>query len=228
MGTYAGGSDPDQEELIDRVEYQADRVTPSGQSVGLNREAVYLQLDEAADVVLRQAPRDLIDAATTDGASATINNPAGSVFSEVELPADFLRFMLIQLGDWKRPVAQTIDARTDQFRHQYNTYTQADTTNPVVAKLPDPTTSNGQILHCYPQDGTPSISRFAYIGETAPENMPEGLKDIMVLRATARVLQAQKEQGAQAAQARADQQLQSLRTGQLRPNMVFDRDADGE
>lgn len=213
MATFSYAQTSAEDELIDRVEYQADKVTPTGQSVGINRESVYQQLGEAGVAIVRQAPRRVLKEAASDGTGQPVTNPT-SDYTEIELPGTFLRFLSLKLAEWNREIFQLVDERSNVWRLQRNTQTRADIAEPKAAILAAPT-KDGAILRAYPQDSTPTIDRLVYITETPPEDFPDELVDPMVLRATGRVLQAQKEAGAEAAYQKAARQLQNLQVGQV-------------
>lgn len=198
MASFSYSNTTSQDGLIEEVEYHADRVTATGQTIGLNYEAIYDNLVKSMRHVLNVAPRFAVDDAAFDGSSQTPTNT--NEYTKVPLPDNFSRFMELRLGDWKREVYELTDPRSNRVRLNYNSKTTADLQNPVVAKVPDPGGSQtpGQALRCWPQDapsGTPAIDRFAYVAEMAPEEVPEILKEAVVLKATAYTLAADKEQG---------------------------------
>lgn len=211
MASFSYSQTSGQDELIDRVEYQADKVTPAGQSVGINRSSVYQQLGEAGLSILRKAPKHVIKEAGTDASGQTASNVGD--YTQIQLPPKFLRFMSLKLETWDRAVYELVDERSNQWRLQGNSMTQADVANPVAALIALPTVGSGQVIHAYPQDSAPAIGRFAIIEELPPEDIPDELKDIVVLEATGRVLQAQKEAGAEAAYNKAAIQLRQLKVG---------------
>lgn len=212
MATFDYTNTQAQDDLIDLVEYWADKVTPTSQSVGINRDSAYRQLVQAMRNVLQRAPRAALDEASADGSSQSATN--NGTRTEVELPDDFLVFMNLELSEWERAVYETVDPRSDEHRLQYNTHTQADAYNPTIAKVADPSATNGHVLYCYPQDSTPTVSRFAYVPETAPENVPSTLEDPIVLQATGYVLAANKEGGAETALTMATQLIRQIERGQ--------------
>lgn len=209
--TYSS-SDSDQNALIDEVEYHADQVTATGQTVGINRDSVYNQLVKAMRAIFTQAPRRAIDDATSDGSAQGASNNASR--TEIELPDDFLRFMNLKLAEWKRDVFELVDPRSNRVRMQYNSFTGGDIYNPVAAKVATPNATNGHSLYCWPQDSTPTVETFAYLPELAPESAPEILQEAIILQATSYVLAAQKEQGWQMMQAAAQQLLQQIQVGE--------------
>jgi hypothetical protein len=201
-----------QNELIDQVEHWADRVTPTGQSVGVNRSAVYRQMVQAMRNVLQRAPESAVRQASGDGSAQSATN--NDNYTAIEVPDDLLVFFNLRLASWERAVYETIDPRSDQHRLQYNKNTQADPYNPVIASIADPSAANGEQLHCYPQGEGPTIDRFAYLPETAPENVPSEIQDPMVLQTVGYTLISNKEQGVDLAFSVATQLLQQLRRGQ--------------
>jgi hypothetical protein len=195
--------------LVDRVEYHAERVTPQGETVGLNASSIEKQLEEAAHVVLRKAPLRVVSRlARTGGVSLT--NKGTPPYTQVSLPSAWLRHIHLMLADWKRPAYELIDARSSQHRLQVNSQTQADIYNPVVVL---DTSGTGTILKAYPQDSTPDWAHLAYIEEVAPANMPEELVDPMVLRAASRVVQSSMGGGHEPLAQRAQRRLAAIKTG---------------
>jgi len=212
MATY-DSSNAAQQALIDRVEYRADQVTASGQTIGLNRESVFDEMVEASRNVLRRVPNVFVLPASTDGSGSTAAN-VGSSHTEIELPDDFIRFLSVECDEWKRAVYDLTDPRTDLYRMQFNSRAQADIYNPVVALVSKSTATSGQALQCFPQDATPTIAALEYVGETDPSTMPPELVDPMLWETTGRALQAQKEDGAAAAYELAQQSISNLMIGQ--------------
>lgn len=212
MANFKYSQTSDQDDLIEEVEYFADYVTPSGQSVGLNYDSIYNNLVKAMRHVLNAAPRDAVDKAAADGSSQSPVN--SNEYTEVPIPDDFSRFMDFRLGSWKRPVFELTDPRSNQIRLQYNSKTSADEQNPVVSKVPAPNGNSGEALWAWPQGSTPSIARFSYVAETAPEDIPEILKEAMILKATSYTLSAEKEEGWQIMDQAFQQILVQIETGQ--------------
>jgi hypothetical protein len=212
MATFSYDDTQAQNDLIDLVEYWADRVTATGQSVGLNRESVYRQLVQAMRNVFQRVPRSALDEAAADGSGQGASNNAGR--TEIAIPEDFLVFLNVELGSWKRAVYETIDPRSDEHRLQYNSHTQSDPYNPTVAKVADPSAANGHTLYCYPEGTSPTLDRFAYVPETAPEEVPSTLEDPIVLQATGFVLASSKEQGVETAFSLATQMIRQIERGE--------------
>lgn len=197
MATFTYSSSSDQDDLIDEVEGWADKVTATGQSIGINRESIYQYLARAMRLVLQSVPRDAVDKLASDGSGQSTTNQGS--YTQVVIPEDFLIFLSLELSEWKRTVYEWVDPRSDQHRLQYNSFTAADAQNPVVSKVPAPSTANGEAFRCYPQDSGPTLSEFAYVPETAPEDVPSQLVGPMVLQATGFTLVADKEEGSQMA-----------------------------
>jgi len=187
-------SNDDQQYLITRVKERIDEVTARGQSIGADRGKVLEELDAAADDLLRVGPypKAAKAHATVSGANTT---QRGDACTEVEMPDDFLRFMAITMGDWYRPVTQTISPESDRYRKQWSTHTRADLQNPVVAEFPGDESGAGVVLQCFPQDSGPAIDELKYIPSTVPSSVPKELWDALEWEAAARVLQSQRESG---------------------------------
>lgn len=219
MATFSYSSnDADQQDIIEEVEYHADRVTATNQTVGLNYKSIYGNLVKAMRAVANAAPRTHLDKMSFDGSGQGAVNTNN--YTVVSLPDDFNRFMEMRLADWNREVYELTDPRSDRVRLMYNTKTAADPQNPVVAKVPDPgggqdpETSPGEALRCWPQDSAPSIDRFTYVAEFPPEDVPQVLREAIVLKATAYTLAADKEQGWEIMDRAHREILQQLEAGQ--------------
>jgi len=212
MATFPYNQTADQDALIDQVEYHADMVTATDQTIGINRESTYDQLVKAMRAIFNVAPRRAIDDASADGSGQAATNSHN--YTEIPLPDDFSRFLNLRLQEWKRDVYQMVDPRSNRVRLQYNEHTSADLYNPVVAKVAKPSSASGRTIRCWPQDSGPSIDSFAYLPEKAPEDAPEILKEAIILQATSYVLSAQKEKGWQLARQAAREIISQIRVGE--------------
>lgn len=183
----------EQRALIQHVEYRLDDVTPDGQTPAINREAVYREMVASARTVLQLAPRKLVYEAALDGQAAPVR--VESTYLHVTPPADFLRFLRIQVRGWVRPVTAVLMDDEADYARLRNPYTAPDFYHPAVVLAADPTQPSGCALECYPgpseaASGNPSeLEVFAYVGETAPEHMPYALRDAMLWHTVARLLQ---------------------------------------
>lgn len=216
-----------QNTLIERVEYRCDQVTARGQTVPLNRPSVYQELEESSRSVLRRAPREAVYPAALDGtAELEAAKSLSGMKLVLPLPAGFLRFIRLQLADWLVPVDELIPVGTSLYRLQANQYAAADLAHPMAVLVPNFTSLSKQALEAYPGKNTigsvSSVTLFAYVGETAPETMPDDLMDAMLWDATGRVLQNTKQhEGAAKAFEAAERALVNLRfslTGEEKPS----------
>lgn len=212
MATFTYGQTTAQNDLISQVEYHADQVTATGQTIGVNRESVYDNLVTAMRNVLNAAPRFALDKAAADGSGQGAVNTNN--YTVVSLPDDFSRFMQIRFESWEREVYEMVDPRSNRVRLQYNQFTAADPYNPVVAKVPDPGGASGEAIRCWPQDPTPTLSMFDYVPEVAPEDAPEILKEAIILWATSYTLAAEKESGWELMRQAAQVVLSQIEKGQ--------------
>lgn len=212
MATFEYNATTDQDELVSEVERHADQELATGQTVGTNRASMYSNLVTAMRHVFNAAPREAVDKASADGSGQAVANVYNA--TEIELPDDFTRFMELRLADWKRDLYELVDRRSDQVRMQYNSFTAAGAHNPVATKAPDPGGASGELIRCWPQDATPTIDRFAYLPELAPEDAPEILKGAIILYATSYTLAAQREPGHQIMERAANVILRQIEAGQ--------------
>jgi len=218
-----------QNALVDRVEYHANQVTADAQTVGMNRDAAYTQLEEVGLAMLWQLPRDLLMPLAVQRTPALRNSPSLPITTVglETLQDTYVRLIRIQLESWSRPLYQLSDPRSDHWRLQYNTYTQGDPRNPAAIATPLNVDQGGvlkqgsnfsrYLLACTPQDPGPSLQELLYIPKTDPENFPDELLDPLVWKATARVLEAQKEGAADDAEERAMSLMSDLKVGYAPP-----------
>ena len=193
MATFSYNSTSDQDDLLDLVEVWADKVTATGQSIGINRSAVYNQAVQAMRMVLQALPLQAVQEVNTDGSGQAVTN--GSSWTDVEVPTDLLRFLNLMLAEWDRPVHETRDPRSDLARLQYNPNAAGDARNPEIVKMADSGSGTGMVYRCWPQDSTPSIDQFEYVAETAPEDLPEEIQKPTIMQTAGYVLVSDKEQG---------------------------------
>ena len=212
MADFQYNQTTEQDAMLEMVEYWADKVTATGQSIGLNRESAYRQLVQAMRNVLQAVPLNAVKELTSTPGTLTPTNDGN--YTDVEVPEDLLTFLNLKLADWQRPVHQTIDPRSDQHRLQYNTKTSGDTYNPVVSNVAEASATNGQVYRCWPQDGAPSVDTFNYLPETAPEEVPNDLRDPIITQAAAYVLVSDKEGGVETMFAITDRLIQGIRRGE--------------
>jgi len=214
---------PTKQELIDRVEWHAEQVTVQGESLGLNKDAVYQQLKSATRTVLRKAPARMLRTDTTagheSGTKTKFANETGPPpYTRVEPPKNYLRFLMLKLTSWERPVYQLIRSRSDQHRLQSNEFAQADTSNPIV--VPDTRAGAGKIFRCYPQTANAGWHHFAYVADQAPEAVDSRLIDPVVLLAASQVVQSGIETEADVdavdkLNQRADRRLVAVQNGEI-------------
>jgi len=212
MASFSYNSTTAQDELVSQVEYHADQVIATGQTVGINRESMYDNLVTAMRNVFNAAPRHAVDKASADGTTQAVANVNDA--TEIELPDNFSRFMGLRLEEWKRDLYEMVDPRSNRVRMQYNSFTSADIHNPVATKVPDPGGPSGELIRCWPQDSTPTIDYFTYLPELAPEDAPAILKEAIILYATSYTLAAQKEEGWQIMEQAANVVLSQIEAGQ--------------
>jgi hypothetical protein len=212
--TYDPDNTPGQEDLVESVEYRVDQVTAQGQTTPVNRKSTYAELVESARLILRRVPRELVYPAAEDGSgSVSPTNQGGATV--IPVPSDFVRFLRVSLPEWDHPVDEFVPLDSSRYRLQNNPFTSADEAHPIASLAPYFEGGVSQAVECYPPDAGPTVDSFAYVPETAPEDMPEELVDSLVWEAAGRVLQATRQEGAEAASQRAMQAIDGLRTGMM-------------
>lgn len=202
--------------LVNWVEFRADSLTPTGQTPAINHESIYAELQEAAKHVLLRAPMEVVLDAAKDGASS-LNSAKATVNDRLTLPlpADFLRFIRIELDTWDIPVDDLLDPRSNQYRMQLNQFATAHIGAPLAAMVAYPSGPCKKALEVFPKSAAASpVTIFTYIGSLDPELMPTVLHDSMVWEGTFRVLMNTRDwEAAKAAQAASVQALAGLMIG---------------
>ena len=212
MASFSYNGTAAEDDLIGDVQYWADEVLATGQTIGPDPENMYEALVAAMRTTLNGAPRAATDHIADDGSGQMITNT--NEHSEVALPDTFLELLELRLASWGKEVYRLHDPRSERVRQQYDPHTRTDVANPVVTKVPSPD-GTGEQLRCWPQGAGPSIDRFLFVPQVAPEEGPQDLKHPMVFWAGAYVLTAEKEQGAQALQQAARLMLRQIDAGMM-------------
>lgn len=213
MADFDYNQDPDQDALLREVRLHADQLTASGQTVGQDDADVYGHLVRAMRQVINGAPREALDKAANDGSGGQVDNTQS--YTEVEVPDDFSRFMLLRLESWNADVYDLADPRSSKVQLQFNEATRNDSYAPVATKIPDPGGDTGEALQCWPQGEGPTLEVFAYVPEMAPEDTPDVLGDAIILWATSYLLSSQREDGWSVMRDAASILLRQIKVGEL-------------
>jgi hypothetical protein len=212
MASFSYNGTTDEDDLISDVQYWADKALATGQTIGPSSADVYEALVAAMQTTLNGAPRAATDHIADDGKGQTVTSR--NEYSEVALPDTFLELLELRLASWGKEAYRLHDPRGERVRRQYDSHTRSDAANPVVTKVPSPD-GNGEQLRCWPQGSGPSIDRFLFVPQLAPEEVPQDLKHPMVFWAGAYVLTAEKEEGAQPLQQAARLMLRQIDAGMM-------------
>ena len=211
MATFTYSQASDQDEMIDMVEYWADKVTAAGQSIGITRPSVYKQLVQSMRLVLQAVPFDAVMETPADGSGQTASNDGN--YTDVVAPGDLLKFLALRFTDWNRPVHEWVDPRSETAGLQYNSYATGDAQNPVVTRVPDSSAAHGTVFRAWPQDSVPTAKTFEYVPEMAPEKAPDDLQDIIIVQAAGYALVSDNEAGAETAFAIATELIRMIDRG---------------
>jgi hypothetical protein len=204
---------PDQKELIELVEHRIAKATASDQTIGITRATAYRELVESVRQVARKAPSEYLYPLAIDDASGGVTTDA--IHTEVTCPDNFLRFLHIKLGDWKREVTDLTPFGSDAWRLQWNKFSQADIYNPQATLKPKG--ADAQVVQCFPPDSTDTVDEFVFVtDDQAPESVPDELKDVISYLAASRMLANERQyDAAQALKANAGELLGGVRFGFL-------------
>ena len=216
MATFSyDNTNQDHVALVQRIEYRVDQVTAQGQTTPVNRSSAYQELAESARSILRRAPRELVYPAAVDGSGSVVPEASGNA-TLIPVPADFIRFLRVQLSSWNHAIDELLPVDSSRYRLLQNPYTGADVAHPVAALVPHFSGTVKQAVECYPADSTATpVALFAYVPDTAPELVPDELMDALVWEAAGRVLQSTKEEGAAAAFEASARAISGLRYGKM-------------
>ena len=88
-------------------------------------------LDESAKHVLQTAPLHMIEP-TEDFSAVVTVNPDDATVGHVFMPADYLRFVSLQMGSWKQEVTRPILTTDSKYKKQKYIATRGGTAKPVV------------------------------------------------------------------------------------------------
>jgi len=188
-------NDTDEEDaVIDRVQYYADLVTKNEQTIGIDEGNVYRNLVAAMTQVFNSAPEAALDRESKDATDQDATNEHSR--TEIVIPDGFMRLLELRLDGWGREVYDWYAPTSEVVSLQYDEYTRHGPDDPVVAKVPAPGAPSGHAFRCWPQSKAESTDRFAYLGETRPENISSPLQEPVAMWAASYTLSAGKYEGA--------------------------------
>ena len=206
--SYTGTSD--EQELVADARRHADEELATGQTIGTDAEAMYKYLVRAMRHVINTAPQGATDVIAIDGSGQSPSNE--NEYTEILVPDDFSRFLDLRLGSWGRSVLELTDRHDSAVRLQFDAKTRADAAHPIVTKMPHP--SADAALWAWPQGGAPTINRFMYVPEIAPEDMAPPLRGAVVLKAASYALAADREEAWQVMEQAQRQYLSHVQAGE--------------
>lgn len=216
---------PAQMREVYRVETRLDELTPAGQTPTLPHAAIYEELREAAADVLERGPRSYLYRAAVDytsQANATFERTSRSVI--IPLPADFIRFVRLQLHGWSLAVDVLGSVEDPAYQAQANPFAGASQGRPLATLIayqsgrlpaiiegrptPPEVRTSRMAIEAFPvvRTGRPVVT-CRLVREVAPELMPPALKDAMWWEAAARLLSSVPGGDARPAIERAEQAL---------------------
>ena len=190
-------NDAAQLDLVQRVEARLDEITPTSQTPSVKYSRIYDELAEEAQVLLRRMPKQVVYKASVLYAPTYSDTASVGTGLRIALPADYIRFLRIQLTAWTRPVDSLISVDSDMYRAQYNPHQCANPSQPLAAIIPHIDGDSTEALHCFPAptaatglDTAPDVrvSELLIVQRTAPEAMPEHFRDALVWGAAYRIL----------------------------------------
>jgi hypothetical protein len=152
------------QELVDWVQARIDEVSPNDQSATIPQLMIERELDEAAMQVSRKAKKQLIYPAGKSlakqfciirKAEKSDTDPTLVPYSVIiPLQTTFVRFLRVQLDNWRLPVDDLVSVDTNQYRHQFNRFQAATKGRPTSAIIPfsltDGATIYNQAIELFP------------------------------------------------------------------------------
>ena len=179
--TYTGA--PDQLALVIKVERRIDAVTASGQTEGVNKPGMYDNLETAGRLLLRTVDDHILLFASTDGKTAAEAGKVanGTVSWIFPIPADFLRFLRVELDNHDRAVDELRSRHSPLYKLQANPEQANDAFRPFAVLLPDSSAPGKQSVELFPYtDAGDIITAFEYVPSLCPEGMITDLVDPVI------------------------------------------------
>lgn len=127
-------------------------------------EIIHSKIEEAARVVMRDAPSYLLDGGVAFGESIAWFSREGIGGGYILLPDDFLRLVGFQMSDWAYPVTTAITEENPLYALQSSRYAgvRGNPQKPVVVLSPQPIGLTLEFYACSGGQGV-SVKRATYL-----------------------------------------------------------------
>nr|BDD48092.1 hypothetical protein 8 [Balneolaceae bacterium] len=147
------------------------------------------ELSKAARYVVRRVRRPLALFAAKQETNISLIQNSQWDSTIIPLPADYMRFIRVQLDGWKRPVNQYLSDESRAYDQQVLAERRGTARKPKAFLIPyfdTGATDSNQALECFPKsDG---LKQLVYIPYIESYDMPEELEDAMIWKAASVVL----------------------------------------
>jgi hypothetical protein len=125
-------------QLVAWVQARIDELSSQPQAAVADTGVIELELDASATQLIRSVPKHLLYPISNnvDG-RCILNIVSGDPYSvTMPLPATFLRFLTILLGEWHLPAGELVTQDSEEYRRQVNPYEMASIDDPIAAIVP--------------------------------------------------------------------------------------------
>ena len=189
--------------IINVVKAKIDELIPEGEGVQFSLHSppnvsnpydlfISAVLDEATKNTIMMAPVHLLEPTIyIPTAIKTLEDDWGET-GYIELPENFLRFILFKMAEWERPASEVISISSPLYLKQKNKFSRGFISKPVVAFSWFGTEeSKKRILEYFsvPVGSEHAVEMFQYMPETKAEDLQSNLIDVLTWVCASKVLQ---------------------------------------
>ena len=188
------------DELIEFAQARLDELVPAGQTPVASDMLIGRELDQAYIWLATHLPVPVVYLLSKDDPTVTVTGTTdvtGNVYyGIIDVPTDYLRFLMVKVDNWVRPVASLVTPDSNVYRLLWNQYHTATYQQPMAAAVPANLDmdlygnlySVGLQIEIFPyNDLNDSLETFAYVPVRPAEETPDLLIDALVWAAVRNV-----------------------------------------
>ena len=191
-------------ELIEFAQARLDELVPAGQTPVASDILIGRELDQAYIWLATHLPVPVVYLLSKDDPTVTVTEASdvtGNVsYGIIDVPTDYLRFLMVKVDNWARPVASLVTPDSNVYRLLWNQYHTATYQQPMAAAVPanldyhdvyGKLRSLGLQIQIFPyeesSDWPDSLETFAYVPVRPAEETPDLLIDALIWAAVRNV-----------------------------------------
>ena len=187
-------------ELIEFTQARLDELVPAGQTPVASDTLIGRELDQAYIWLATHLPVPVVYLLSKDDPTVTVTEASdvtGNVsYGIIDVPTDYLRFLMVKVDNWLRPVASLVTPDSNVYRLLWNQYHTATYQQPMAAAVPanldmdfyGNLNSVGLQIEIFPySELNDSLETFAYVPVRPAEQTPDLLIDALVWAAVRNV-----------------------------------------